>query len=170
MSETKKKAAKKKAKKKATKKKADATLVKATAKKPPKERYCYALSDDGHFSGSFETRETALSEAIVAYDLEEGASVYTGVIEDVDPTTLTNAVGLHIDGILETVSETAEETVGEVSEDWLMDVGEETAKKMDAELCALVTKWITEYLPFKFHSVNDEQHHVVTKEEASGSD
>lgn len=156
-------------KKKATKKK-KAKKSKATTTKPPEENYCFALTDDGAYEGSFSTRETALSEAIVAYDLPEGASVYTGIIEDVDPTSLTNAVGLHIDGILETVSETAEETVGEVSEDWLMDIDEETNKKMDAELCALVTKWVTEYLPFKFHSVNDEQHHVVTKEEASGSD
>lgn len=117
-----------------------------------KEKWMYQLGNSDIWNGEeFETKEEALKEGMKERGLNE--RLRTGQQESVEIS------GIDVDLLLENVAENTVCEVGEVGEDFLMDVSKEEQKELEEELNKVFFEWVNKYgyNPSFFKIVNIEE-------------
>ena len=121
-------------------------------------QYTFSL-DRELWTGSFETREQALAEALkrAAADPNAPLSVYVGQIAAVDPR-----VSGHAQAILNSIARRVRSELGEAAENMLADVSREQVCELDAAIAQAVVAWLGKHnLTHRFNRIEAISEHPV---------
>jgi hypothetical protein len=127
---------------------------------PVSESYCYS-TDTEIFRGEAATREEAVLLCIEEEEPEEGATIETALSVPIHPTSFMPDA----DEIIDSMTNQANDEVGEVSEDWLANVTADRKIDLQDKIHTVILKWLEEGddIP-KFWRCSQIQQHVVTAE------
>lgn len=104
-------------------------------------KWIHSLSDDVfHSTDFFDTKEEAVQAGVREYTEFVNLNFFVGQVGD-----LTLSPSVDADGVLETISETMYEEVGEVAEDYLHRVPQEQIDELQVELNKALHAWMDKH-------------------------
>lgn len=109
-----------------------------TDKSSKKSSYGFAIRKEGPFYGTHPTRKTAADDCLEQnpFELEDGDTFFTG-------KNVGRQASHYCDGakVLQTLVDQASEEVGELADEWIVDVSPEQVEELTEELGRVLDRW-----------------------------